>query len=347
MCAMLFTCLFPRILRQGTLYLVTAGGHVERFGASNGATGNEKTPHNPTTPSPIQVAIRLRKWNPFFFFTLRPDLRLARAYADGTLSIEYGSLRDLRYLLFTNDQEARQRPLFKWREALSGSRITKPQSDLIKSTYGFLPEPQFRHARASAHKAGNKVMTGNPLFARTWHKLFHVRSSRGGIQLALPRKRSLISLKLRHAVALSMAQYHAFRNRRVTAAAGRAQHFRFDTIHTGTVHTHDGQFKNSLMIAEPIFHRVQRRAYAPPLRHLAGHLRPARAAVTVPFAHTLTGIHQRPSVGWRDTSGQPVKTTPFRLYAPLGLTPWAQDFIPRWEWTIDAHSDRFVRYENM
>ncbi len=99
---MLLAALLARLFRRGELTLIDADGHRHRFGG---------TPLPDVPPVTIRLHDRRLHWR----LPLNPGLAAGEAYADGTLTVERGSLRDLLALATINQARDDHSALPLWR----------------------------------------------------------------------------------------------------------------------------------------------------------------------------------------------------------------------------------------
>jgi cyclopropane-fatty-acyl-phospholipid synthase len=99
---MLLAKLLKKVVREGTLNVVDAGGRTHRFSGS---------------PNP-EVTIRLRNRALEYRLYINPDLALGEAYTDGTLTIESGNLRDFLQIVATSANSAHSDPLYALRDKM-------------------------------------------------------------------------------------------------------------------------------------------------------------------------------------------------------------------------------------
>jgi hypothetical protein len=301
------------------LHLITAGNAVY--------TAGEGAPY---------VTVRLHRRMPGLAFALRPDLKMIAAYREGTLTVEQGSLGDFFYILSVNYRRARKCFFFETLELLNGS-VSKSHlshSDLMKSLYGFLPETKLRHVLLD--KKWPKAT--HFLFAKPWHKLFHVRKAWGGLRLPAASdlhsglfRKSLIHQGPATNVSLSMSLYRSDRQRPRAETCGMAQGFKI----------HNGRAGTGIIVAI----KTKQKHYTSALKNTALPVKQAQIS-GMPFDQYFYGkkhfmlVHSEPTFDYRA-----VKPAHIHLGERKEIMPWTRETMSMWEHTHCAQSDNFVRQE--
>jgi cyclopropane-fatty-acyl-phospholipid synthase len=113
---MLFPYLMKRLIKKGTLRLITSDGQCHASGCG--------APY---------VSVKLHRKILEWTLALRPDLKIGEAYSDGLLTIEEGNLRDFLFLLFVNYDHARHDPVFKWFEYLSHTLLARQFNSIFRA----------------------------------------------------------------------------------------------------------------------------------------------------------------------------------------------------------------------
>jgi hypothetical protein len=292
---MFFAPMLRRLIRHGTLRLITANGKIYIAGDS--------------APS---VTVRLHRRKPGWAFALRLDLKIARAYEEGGLTIAEGSLRDFHYILFVNGSEAEKQLLFR----IFDSPQKKVARDDLIQIFGFAADCRYRYSRIPATPQANGIRLKSlrpaafrfrALAPKSWFKHFPFRLRFG--------KRNGKS-----AVTLSASQYKTVPSQgKILAAAWRGE----------------GP-------ASPLGAKTDlRRQYADALKLMAARLQKHKQN----FVSFYAGKRQPLLLG--DISfGRPASAAKARLRINKRSTvPWTRDYIYKWERATRAEADHFVRQE--
>ena len=226
---MLLAALLARLFRRGDLTLVDADGRRHQFGG-------------PPLPGVPPVGIRLHDRRLHWRLPLNPGLAAGEAYADGTLTIERGSLRDLLALAAANlGREARSAlPLWRlarlWQQynpIRQAHRNVAHHYDLSEALYErFLDADRqyscayFRRPDMTLEEAqeAKKAHVAAKLLLAPGQRVLDIGAGWGGLALTLARAAEIEVL----GITLSQEQLTVARRR--AEAAGLADRVRFELM---------------------------------------------------------------------------------------------------------------------